>query len=177
MSSSLETAAPPARNVVVITMDGFRWQEMFGGPAPEYFRKDSKGQPTTLEREYTAGNAVDRRTRLLPFMWKTMATSPASASRRIRDRMEASMEEDNGSRVTWLLVGAAIGAGVALLYAPKSGRDARKYIGRTAKDGREAMENSGREMMDKGKDLYERGRKIAEDASDLFERGKKLVQG
>lgn len=87
------------------------------------------------------------------------------------------MEDDNGSRLTWLLVGAALGAGIALLYAPRSGRDMRKYIGRTAKDSREAMEDSGREMMDKGKELYERGRKVADDAAELFERGKKLVQG
>src|SRR3954468_9175958 len=65
--------APPARNVVVITIDGFRWQEMFGGPSAEYFKKDSKGQPTALEKTYTAGRSTDRRERLLPFVWKTMA--------------------------------------------------------------------------------------------------------
>jgi hypothetical protein len=72
---SAQASAPPAKNVVVITIDGFRWQEMFGGPAPEYFKKDSKGQSTALEREYTAGSASDRRTRLLPFMWKTIAAN------------------------------------------------------------------------------------------------------
>ena len=87
------------------------------------------------------------------------------------------MEEDNGSRLGWFVAGAMVGAGIAILYAPKSGRDTRRYIARTAKDGREAMETSGRDMMYKGKELYDRGRKIAEDAADLFERGKKLVQG
>lgn len=78
--------APPAKNVVVITIDGFRWQEMFGGPAPEYFKKDSKGQPTALEKEYTAGSPAERRARLLPFVWKTIASQgqifgdPASGS-------------------------------------------------------------------------------------------------
>lgn len=67
-------SAPPAKNVVVVTLDGFRWQEMFGGPAPEYFKKDSKGQATALERQYTAGSASDRRARLLPFVWKTIAS-------------------------------------------------------------------------------------------------------
>lgn len=76
IASALPSAqtTPAARNVVVITMDGFRWQEMFGGPAAEYFKKDSTGQPTALERQYTAGSATDRRTRLLPFFWKTIAT-------------------------------------------------------------------------------------------------------
>jgi gas vesicle protein len=85
------------------------------------------------------------------------------------------MDDDN--HIAWFLAGAAIGAAAGILFAPKSGRDTRKLVGRTTQDSVEAMEKSGREMMDKGKDLYDRGKKIAEDASDLFERGRKLVQG
>jgi gas vesicle protein len=85
-------------------------------------------------------------------------------------------DEDN-SRLGWFLAGAVIGATVALLYAPKSGKDTRKYLGATTRDGREAMESGGRELMDRGKELYDRGKQIAEDAADLFERGRKLVQG
>jgi gas vesicle protein len=85
--------------------------------------------------------------------------------------------EDDESKVGWFLAGAVIGASIALLYAPKSGRDTRKYLNRTTRDGREAMESSGRELMDRGKELYDRGKQIAEDAADLFERGRKLVQG
>ena len=84
--------------------------------------------------------------------------------------------EDN-SKFGWILAGAIIGASVALLYAPKSGKDARKYLGKSADEGRHAMEAGGRELMDKGKELYDRGKQIAEDAADLFERGRKLVQG
>ena len=76
-----------------------------------------------------------------------------------------------------LIVAPVIGATAALLLAPNSGEDTRKYLSDTTKDSREAMEANGRELMDRGKDLYERGRKIAEDATDLFERGRKLVQG
>lgn len=84
------------------------------------------------------------------------------------------MEENNFG---WFLAGAVIGAGAALLLAPKSGKDTRKYLSKTTKNTREAMETSGRDMMDRGKELYDRGRKIVDDASDLFERGRKLVQG
>ena len=83
--------------------------------------------------------------------------------------------EDN-SKIGWFLAGAVVGAGVALLYAPKAGKDTRAYIGSSAKDGKQAMEASGKELMDKGKELYDRGKQIAEDAADLFERGRKLVQ-
>jgi gas vesicle protein len=85
------------------------------------------------------------------------------------------MEED--SKLGWFIAGAAVGATVALLYAPKSGRDTRRYIGKATNHSRQAMEESGKELMDRGKELYDRGKQIAEDAADLFERGKKLVQG
>ena len=84
--------------------------------------------------------------------------------------------EDNNN-IGWFLAGAVIGAAAALLLAPHSGKDTRKYLSKTTKDGREAMEASGRELMDRGKELYDRGKQIAEDATDLFERGRKLVQG
>jgi gas vesicle protein len=84
--------------------------------------------------------------------------------------------EDNNN-FGWFLAGAVIGAGAALLLAPKSGKDTRDYLSQTTKDSREAMESSGRELMERGKDLYDRGKKIAEDAGELFERGRKLVQG
>jgi gas vesicle protein len=84
--------------------------------------------------------------------------------------------EDNG-KLGWFFAGAVIGAGIALLYAPKTGKDTRKYLGQTSKDGQKAMEASGKELMDRGKELYERGKQIAEDAAVLFERGRKLVQG
>lgn len=88
------------------------------------------------------------------------------------------MEDNNSTgNIGWFVAGTVIGAGVALLFAPRTGRDTRKYLGQTTKDSREAMEASGKELMDRGKELYDRGRKIAEEAADLFERGRKLVQG
>jgi len=86
------------------------------------------------------------------------------------------MEEESNS-FGWFLAGLVVGAGAALLAAPRSGKDTRDYLSRTTKDSREAMEASGRELMDRGKDLYNQGKKIVDDASDLFERGRKLVQG
>src|SRR5215472_6729245 len=88
---------------------------------------------------------------------------------------ETDMEDNN--KFGWFLAGAVVGAAIAILYTPKSGKDTRAYIGNSAKEGREAMESSGRELMERGKELYDRGKKIAEDAADLFERGRKLVQG
>jgi gas vesicle protein len=85
------------------------------------------------------------------------------------------MEENNN--FGWFLAGAVVGAATALLFAPNSGKDTRRYLNKSTKEGREAMETSGRELMDRGKELYDRGKQIADDASELFERGRKLVQG
>jgi gas vesicle protein len=85
--------------------------------------------------------------------------------------------EENSSNFGWFLMGAVIGAGAALLLAPKSGKDTRDYLAQTTKESKDAMESSGRDLMDRGKQLYDQGKKIVDDASELFERGRKLVQG
>ena len=86
-------------------------------------------------------------------------------------------QEDNSGKVIWFFAGAAIGAAVALLYAPQSGQETRRYLGDKAKEGKDALAESGREMMDRGRDLYERGRKMADEAAEMFDRGRKIVDG
>jgi gas vesicle protein len=84
---------------------------------------------------------------------------------------------EKSDRLVWFLTGAALGAAVALLYAPQSGKDTRRYLGKKAKHGREAIGDVSREAMDKGRELYQKGRKMADEAADLFERGRRLVEG
>ena len=86
-------------------------------------------------------------------------------------------DNESSSGYLWFLAGALVGASVALLYAPKSGKATRTYISDQADEGREAISASGKDLMDKGKDLYDRGRQLAEEAADLFDRGRKMVQG
>ena len=85
--------------------------------------------------------------------------------------------ESNGSNVVWFLAGVAIGAAVALLYAPQSGDQTRKYIRKKADEGRDTLADAGKDILDRGRDYYEKGRKLAEDTGELLERGKKLVTG
>jgi gas vesicle protein len=85
--------------------------------------------------------------------------------------------EDTGMSLAWFLVGAAVGATVALLYAPQSGKDTRKMIAKKTEKGKEALADSSKEVIDRGRELYERGREFADEASELFERGKKAVRG
>ncbi len=58
----------------------------------------------------------------------------------------------------FLLVGVGIGAGMALLVAPKSGKDTRRYLARRAGEGKDYAASAGRELLRQAEDVMERGR-------------------
>jgi gas vesicle protein len=86
------------------------------------------------------------------------------------------MENDNGSRFIWFVAGAAIGASVALLYAPQTGTKTRRLIKAKSKESADAIADTSREMYERGRELYEKGRRLADEAVDLLERGKEIVE-
>ena len=83
----------------------------------------------------------------------------------------------NVERVLWFLAGAAVGAGIALLYAPQSGEQTRKELRKKAEQAKEKMAEAGEELAEKGRTLYEKGAKVVEQAGELLERGFKRVTG
>jgi gas vesicle protein len=85
-------------------------------------------------------------------------------------------QEEISGKLIWLVAGAAIGAAVALLYAPATGADTRKYLGDKTREGGQALAESSKDMYDRGRDLYERGRQLADEASDMLERGRNIVE-
>jgi gas vesicle protein len=85
------------------------------------------------------------------------------------------MEDTNG-KVVWFMAGIAIGATIALMYAPAAGHVTRRKIVKKTNEGRRALEDSGRDVLDRGKEMYERGKKLADEAADMFERGRKIVE-
>jgi gas vesicle protein len=89
----------------------------------------------------------------------------------LRDETESTDGGSNG--LAWFLTGAIIGATAAILYAPKSGKDARQFISDKSRD----LGDSGKNLVEAGKEMFERGRQLVEDAADLFERGRRLVKG
>ena len=86
-------------------------------------------------------------------------------------------QEDDSGKLTWFLMGAAIGAACALLYAPKSGKETRDMITQRAQDASDKVSGTGRDLYERGKDVYDRSRQVVDDAAALFERGRKLVRG
>jgi predicted metal-binding membrane protein len=74
---AIATAAPaaqePERNLVIVTIDGLRWQEVFGGASEEYFNKDAKGHASAIEMRYVGSAPEERRATLMPFLWNVIA--------------------------------------------------------------------------------------------------------
>ncbi|WP_242921333.1 alkaline phosphatase family protein [Pontibacter liquoris] len=68
-------AAQQIENIVVLTTDGLRWQEVYQGMDPvlaadkEYNQGDSAG----IAAKYWAPDPMQRRAKLLPFMWQYVA--------------------------------------------------------------------------------------------------------
>lgn len=66
--------AQPAENIIIITTDGFRWQEVFSGmdSAIANNKKFNEGDSTYIYQHYWSNDASDRRKKLLPFFWNTL---------------------------------------------------------------------------------------------------------
>lgn len=62
-------------NVILITTDGLRWQEVFTGADPELMNKENGGISNTnaAARRFWRDTPEARREVLMPFMWNTIA--------------------------------------------------------------------------------------------------------
>lgn len=63
------------RNIVIVTLDGLRWQELFEGADPDIaFRNKYVTDHETI-RKFWHPSGNDRREYLMPFMWNVVSTS------------------------------------------------------------------------------------------------------
>jgi len=86
-------------------------------------------------------------------------------------------DQEEGGKLGWFLAGAILGSAVALLYAPKTGKQTREFITKKTGEGKEALSETGQQVYEKGREIYDKGKQIADDAAELFERGRRLVRG
>lgn len=86
------------------------------------------------------------------------------------------MSENNGGagdKFLFFVAGAGIGAVLALLFAPKSGRETREIIARTATDSRDFVTdkvNEGRHIVE------EKSRRFGDDFNSFLDKSKEAVQ-
>lgn len=77
---------------------------------------------------------------------------------------------DNGAGILLaFLAGAAVGAAVALLFAPATGEETREYLNQRAREGRERAADAARQ----GRELLNRQR---ENVTSAFDRARQQFQ-
>ena len=81
-------------NVLVVTMDGMRWQEVFGGLQSALLTKEDGGvdEAEPIAKRFGAATPEARRQKLMPFFWDVVAKQgqvfgdPFEAESRARDQ-------------------------------------------------------------------------------------------
>ena len=86
------------------------------------------------------------------------------------------MEDSDNSKILWFVAGAAVGASIAILFAPASGEETRRTIIKKTGEGGTALADSGRDLIDRGKDMLDKARGLTDQAAEMFEKGRKLVE-
>jgi hypothetical protein len=71
--------SPRTGSVVLVTLDGVRWQEIFGGLDESLLRattpKDTDIRTLRVYRQYSAATPRERREKLMPFLWRTFVAN------------------------------------------------------------------------------------------------------
>jgi len=91
------------------------------------------------------------------------------------------MSDNNGaSKVAFFLAGMGIGAILALLFAPKSGKETRDYLAQKAEEGKEYVAVRGRELRKQAEEAVEKAKDVVtkqkEQLSAALEAGKQAYQ-
>ena len=94
--------------------------------------------------------------------------------RAMEEEGATAMSDRSSERVLWLLAGLGVGAGVAMLFAPQSGRETRSYIKKLAEQGKEKLADGTGDIIGKGSQVLERGKTVVDEAMDFVERGRRI---
>lgn len=74
--SCILSQAQKSENIIIITTDGLRWQELFKGmdPAIANNKKFNQGDSVYIYKKYWSENIEERRQKLMPFIWSTFVS-------------------------------------------------------------------------------------------------------
>src|ERR1700761_3210998 len=59
-------------NIVIVTLDGLRWQEVFRGADSALINSKYTDDKPTVEKQFWTKDAGERRKMLFPFLWSTV---------------------------------------------------------------------------------------------------------
>ncbi len=86
-------AADTSANLVLVTMDGVRWQEVFGGVDVDLIEDERYSRdPELLKKTYWREQRTERRKQLFPFLWSVIAAQGVLVGDRVQ---ESHMEVSN----------------------------------------------------------------------------------
>ena len=91
-----------------------------------------------------------------------------------RGRGRRGGDSDAGARLTYFAIGATVGAVVALLFAPKSGRELRQDVADATRKGVDRARETGSQLSARAGEYYEtasaRAGELAQSARDAVSR-------
>ena len=61
------------KNLVIITLDGYRWKELFTGADEALIHTKAFISQKNIKEKYWRDNAEERRKALMPFFWQVIA--------------------------------------------------------------------------------------------------------
>ena len=83
-------------------------------------------------------------------------------------------------KVGCFVAGVGVGGLVALLLAPESGEQTRKFIAKKAEEGKDYVASKGREFRGQAEELVEKGKELAtkqrERLAEVLETGKEAAR-
>lgn len=91
------------------------------------------------------------------------------------------MSDNNGaSKLAFFLAGMGIGAILALLFAPKSGKETRDYLVQKAEEGKDYVSVRSRDLRKQAEEVVEKAKDVVskqkEQLSAALEAGKQAYQ-
>jgi gas vesicle protein len=82
-------------------------------------------------------------------------------------KYESSDKSNVGTAVTFLMIGVGAGALIALMLAPKTGKQMRKDLRRKYDDARDTLQDWSEDAMDRVNDVVERSADWADELRDV----------
>ena len=82
-------------------------------------------------------------------------------------KYESSGKSNVGTAVTFLMIGVGAGALIALMLAPKTGKQMRKDLRRKYDDARDTLQDWSEEAIDRVNDLADRSSDWADELRDM----------
>jgi len=82
---SFSAFAQTAENIIIITTDGFRWQEVFTGmdSAIANNKKFNQDDSAAIFKKYWSADATERRIKIMPFLWSMIEKNGQISGNRI----------------------------------------------------------------------------------------------